>query len=76
MKKFLAVLALVAFLGGMGAPAIAQENTSLLTITLADKDPKKADKKAEKKSGECADAKKEKSCEKSCEKKCDDDKKK
>jgi len=78
MKKLLAVIALVAFLGGMGAPVIAQKNASILTIELADKDPKKKDKKAEAKSGECTSAK-EKACEKSCEEKCDkkcDDKKK
>lgn len=57
MKKFLAVIALVAFLGGMSAPAIANDNSAMFMIELADKDPKKA-KKAETKSAECSDVKK------------------
>ena len=74
MKKFLAVIAIVAFLGGMSAPAIANDNTSILTIEHMDKDPKKA-KKAEKKSADCSDTKAKSSCgdEKKaadCEKKC------
>lgn len=74
MKKFLAVIALVAFLGGMSAPAIANDNASVNAIEHADKDPKKA-KKAEKKSAECSDKKAKSSCgdakEADCEKKCD-----
>lgn len=67
MKKLLAIVALVAFLGGMSAPVLAKDNTSVLKIELADKDPKKA-KKTEKKS----DAKQASSdCEKTCEKSCD-----
>jgi len=66
MKKFLAVIALVAFLGGMSAPALANNNVASQSIELADKDPKKA-KKAKK-----SDAKEAKSdCSKSCEKSCD-----
>ncbi|MDT8431080.1 MAG: hypothetical protein RQ746_06045 [Bacteroidales bacterium] len=83
MKKFLAVLALVAFLGGMSAPAIANDNAAMFMIEQADKDPKKA-KKAEK-SAECSDAKKAEcgdakkaECgdakKADCEKKCDGDK--
>ena len=71
MKKALAILALVTFLGGMGAPAIAQINSSNQTITLADEDPKKA-KKSEKKSAECDSKKAEKApCESACESKCE-----
>lgn len=77
MKKFLAVIALVAFLGGMSAPAIANNNASIFTIEHTDKDPKKA-KKAEKKSAECSEKKAESSCSDAkkaeCEKKCDDKK--
>jgi hypothetical protein len=77
MKKFLAVIALVAFLGGMSAPAIANDNATIFMIEQADKDPKKA-KKAEKKSAECSDTKAKSECgdakKADCEKKCDGDK--
>lgn len=74
MKKLIAVIAVVAFLGGMSAPIIANDNSSLTMIELADKDPKKADKKAadcatkesaEKKSSDCTTEKKS-PCEKTC----------
>jgi len=72
MKKFFAVIALVAFLGGISAPVIAQNNETVNAIELADKDPKKAEKKSEKKSdSECTDAKAKKSESKECEKKCE-----
>jgi len=75
MKKFLAVIALVAFLGGMSAPVIANDNASIFTIEHTDKDPKK-DKKAEKKSAEGGEKKAKSSCgdakKADCEKKCDD----
>jgi hypothetical protein len=58
MKKFLAVIALVAFLGGMSAPAIANDNASVIAIEHTDKDPKKA----EKKSAECGEKKAKSSC--------------
>ncbi len=45
MKKTLAILALVAFLGGIGAPAFANTNSSLLRIELADKEPNKKETK-------------------------------
>ncbi|MCF8346047.1 MAG: hypothetical protein K9G38_02455 [Bacteroidales bacterium] len=50
MKKLVAIVAIVAFMGGMTAPAFANDNASVIAIELADKDPKKAEKKAEKKS--------------------------
>ena len=77
MKKTLAIIALVAFLGGVSAPAIANSNNLTQAIELADKDPKKA-KKAEKKSSECAEKKSSDCAEKKssdCEKKCDGEKK-
>lgn len=49
MKKLVAILALVIFMGGMTAPVLASSNSALLTIEMADKDPKKAEKKTEKK---------------------------
>jgi hypothetical protein len=54
MKKLVAVLAIVAFLGGMSAPIIANDNASLTVIELTDKDPKKAEKKSDKKAADCA----------------------
>ncbi len=66
MKKFLAVIALAAFIGGIGAPAFANTTVTVQAVEHAEKDPKK-EKKSEKKSKECAEAK-----EKSCEKKCGD----
>jgi hypothetical protein len=54
MKKLVAVIAIVAFLGGMSAPIIANDNASLTVIELTDKDPKKADKKSDKKAADCA----------------------
>ncbi len=65
MKKLVAVIAIVAFLGGMSAPIIANDNASMTVIELADKDPKKADKKSDKKAADCA-------TEKSAEKKSSD----
>jgi hypothetical protein len=65
MKKTLAILALVAFLGGIGAPAFANENASLSAIELADKDPKKKEtkkEKTEKKSSDCTSEKKSGDC--------------
>lgn len=82
MKKLVAVIAIVAFLGGMSAPVIANDNASLTVIELAEKDPKKADKKSDKKAADCATketAKKKSSdcatAKKSpCQKTCDDKK--
>lgn len=57
MKKLFAVIALVAFLGGMSAPVIANDNSALLSIELADKDPKKKEAKksaTEKSASDCA----------------------
>ena len=54
MKKLVAVIAIVAFLGGMSAPIIANDNASMTVIEHAEKDPKKAEKKSEKKSADCA----------------------
>lgn len=67
MKKILAILVIAIFLGGITAPVFASNNSSLSTISLADKDPKKSkkSKKSEKKSSDCnAEAKKD--CGKSC----------
>ncbi|MEX0981454.1 MAG: hypothetical protein WD577_14375 [Bacteroidales bacterium] len=73
MKKLVAVIAIVAFLGGMSAPILANDNASMTVIELAEKDPKKADKKsdkkADKKSSDCTTAKKSE-----CAKSCDDKK--
>ena len=70
MKKILAVLALVVFIGGVSAPAIAANNNALTLITLNEEDPKKK----EKKDANSKDAKTEKNCEsaekKPCAKKC------
>lgn len=73
MKKFLAVIAIVAFLGGMSAPALANSNAAMNNIELADKDPKKA-KKAKKaeKAEKSTEAKSD--CSKPCEKTCGDKK--
>jgi hypothetical protein len=74
MKKLIALIAIVAFLGGMSAPVLASVNSSAVAIELADKDPKKAEKKssdcptekkAEKKSSDCTTEKKA-PCEKTC----------
>jgi len=54
MKKLVAVIAIVAFLGGMSAPIIANDNVSMTAIELTDKDPKKAEKKSDKKAADCA----------------------
>ena len=62
MKKLVAVIAIVAFLGGMSAPIIANDNSSMTVIELTDKDGKKADKKADKKSSDCATEKKASDC--------------
>lgn len=65
MKKTLAILALAIFLGGIGAPAFANTNSSLLRIELADKDPKKKETKkatSEKKSSDCATETKSADC--------------
>ena len=68
MKKLLAIIALVAFLGGFTAPLLANSAASVVSIELADKDPKKAktDKKSEessdKKSGDCTTEKKSSDC--------------
>ena len=53
MKKLVAVIAIVAFLGGMSAPIIANDNASLTVIELTDKDPEKAKKKSDKKAADC-----------------------
>lgn len=66
MKKLLAIVALVAFLGGMSAPVIANDN--VVIEILADKDPKKAEKKSgdcsatEKKASDCSKSKKASDC--------------
>ncbi|MCF8226773.1 MAG: hypothetical protein K9J30_12920 [Bacteroidales bacterium] len=68
MKKTLAVIALVAFLGGMSAPVLANESVVIESVT--DKDPKKAKKteksekseKSEKKASECTTEKKASEC--------------
>jgi hypothetical protein len=81
MKKLVAVIAIVAFLGGMSAPIIANDNATLTVIELTDKDPKKADKKSDKKAADCAtkeSAKKSSDCttakKSPCEKTCGDKK--
>lgn len=66
MKKLLAIIALVVFLAGTGAPAIAQNTSAAGAIELADKDPKKAKKSETTKESE--------GCKSSCEKSCDDKK--
>lgn len=84
MKKTLAILALVLFIGGISAPAIAAVNDNLTLISLQDEDPKKkstSEKKAEKssktaKSDDCSSEKKadcsgEKKAEGTSEKKAD-----
>ncbi len=87
MKKTLAILALVLFIGGIGAPVIAANNSNHALISLRDEDPKKkstsenTEKKAETtgeatKSGDCSGEKKadcsgEKKAEGSSEKKAD-----
>jgi prophage tail gpP-like protein len=74
MKKVLAILALVAFMGGIGAPAFAATSQETIAITLADKDPEKKESK-DKKSKDCStkaeskkakEAKKKAPCEKTC----------
>jgi len=74
MKKFLAVLALVAFLGSFTAPAIAATADNVnIEMSTPDKDPKKAESKDAKKS-DCAkkcSSEKKSSC---GDKKTDDDK--
>ncbi|MEX0988028.1 MAG: hypothetical protein WD052_11175 [Bacteroidales bacterium] len=77
MKKLIAVLAIVAFMGGMSATAFAQSNDAVVAIELADKDPKKAEKKSSEctdaKKSECTDAKKSE-CDKTAKKACDEKK--
>ncbi len=80
MKKLVAVIAIVAFLGGMSAPIIANENSSASMVELMDKDPKKAEKKTDKKekAGDCTTEKKSSDCttakKSPCEKTCGDKK--
>lgn len=70
MKKFLAIALLTFFLGGLSAPLLAKDNSSIFSIVLADKDPTKkdkADKKAsdgttEKKASDCNSKKKASDC--------------
>jgi len=50
MKKILSVLALVVFLAGIAAPAFASMNSTVVTVKIADDDPKKD---AKKKSSDC-----------------------
>lgn len=84
MKKVLAILAFALFIGSIGAPAIAANNSILTVITLNEEDPKKDEKsetkgseataetkKAEttKKSSECTKTEKSES---DCSKKCGD----
>jgi len=70
MKKVLAMLALVLFLGGISATAAVATVNTKAAVEMTDE--KKEDKKAEKK----AEATKEsKDCAKECEKKCDGEKK-
>ena len=72
MKKALAILALALFIGGISAPAIANDSNALTIISLQDDDPKKKEKKAEKskeatKSSDCTQVKKESDCSSKCE---------
>jgi len=59
MKKILSVLALVVFLAGIAAPAFASMNSTVVTVKIADDDPKKD---AKKKSSDCATEKKSSDC--------------
>jgi len=75
MKKVLAILVIAMFLGGITAPAFASNNSTLVTISNVDDDPKKAkkstkkaDKKSEKKASDC-DAKSS-CCDKTAKKDC------
>ncbi len=60
MKKVLAILVIAMFVGGITAPAFASDNSTLITMSTVDDDPKKAKKaakkatKSEKKSSDCA----------------------
>ena len=64
MKKALVIFALALFIGGISAPAIANNSNALTMISIQDDDPKKkkaeGEKKAEKskeatkKSGDCS----------------------
>ncbi len=78
MKKTLAILALVLFLGGFSATAVAATVDTKATIVLAE-EKKAEEKKAEEKKAESKDceAKKETTAKSSdCEKKCEGEKKK
>lgn len=79
MKKTLAILSLVVFLGGMSAPIFANNNSSVVKTELADKDPKKKKTKkaakkaeeakkaeAEKKASDCSSKAKTSDCAKTC----------
>jgi hypothetical protein len=48
MKKVLAILVIAMFLGGITAPAFASNNSTLITMSNVDDDPKKAKKSAKK----------------------------
>jgi len=78
MKKVFVILALALFIGGISAPVIAANNTTLTSISLQEEDPKKKEKKEKKaeKSETSKEATKSKSsCEgekKDCSKECGD----
>ncbi len=45
MKKILTLLALVVFLGSYAVPAVASTNSTIVSISIADEDPKKPEAK-------------------------------
>ena len=67
MKKVLAILALALFIGSIGAPAIAANNSILTVITLDEEDHKKDEKSATKGSEASAETKKAETTKKSSE---------
>jgi len=76
MKKALAILALVLFMGGFSVTAVAATIDSKATIELAEEE-KKSEKKSESKDCEATKESTAKSsdCSKECEKKCEGEKK-
>ncbi len=64
MKKVLAFLALVLFIGGIAVPVIAAVNSEIVTITLSEDDPAKKETtgnsaETKTKSGDCSHEKAE-----------------
>ena len=64
MKKVLAILVIAMFIGGITAPAFASNNSTLITMSTVDDDPKKAKKSAKK--SEKKEAAKSSDCSSTC----------